>query len=148
MHGGLLPAFWPRGVSPSPVNNLITGLISAWTINRTWFSGRPPGSELHLNPVWFGDKLNSTEGKIKGNGVKLGSTASYFPHSFYDCISATSVQITQERQAFVIRTGCLCTLCSCSGFMLILIVQDLKIILFFCHSLCTCITADIVLVTH
>lgn len=59
--------------------------------------------------------------------MKLGSTASYFPHSFYDCISATSVQITQERQAFVIKAECLYTPSSWYCFLLILMVQELDL---------------------
>lgn len=78
-----------------------------------------PGSEHHLNPVWFGDKLKSTEGKIKEKGVKQRWTASYFPQLFYDFITATSGQITQQQQTFVIRADCLFKARCCSDAWLV-----------------------------
>lgn len=46
--------------------------------------------------------------------MKLGRTASYFPHLFYDFITATSGQITQQ-QTFVISADCLFKTPRCNG---------------------------------
>lgn len=58
-----------------------------------------PDSERRLNPVWFGDKLKSTERKIKGKGEKRAWTASYFTRLLYDFNTTTSSQITQQQHA-------------------------------------------------
>ena len=107
MCSGVLPVFWPQGVSACSVNNLITGLLSAWTVNRTWFSGRAPGSERRLIPVWFGDKLKSTEGKIKGkewNGAELPA----FPLTYFMTLWLQHLaKLHNNRKVFVTGTECL-----------------------------------------
>lgn len=73
-----------------------------------------PGLEHRLNPVWFGDKLRSTERKIKREERNRAELPAIFARLLYD-LTATSGQLTQQQQVFVIRADCLSKAHCCSS---------------------------------